>query len=176
MSLEIYGITSGGKRVALRCNEDGELLVSGGTGGGGGGGDASAANQTTQIGLETAIRDRLAKGQGTAANSLSVVLASDVTPSIKTAASNTATITSVDAQTTSVQLLAVNANRRRLVIVNDSTAAMFLAFAATASSTAYTYELFGGDTYESPGDSVYSGAISAIWTAANGAARITEMS
>lgn len=31
-------------------------------GGGGGGGDASAANQTTQIGLETAIRDRLING------------------------------------------------------------------------------------------------------------------
>jgi hypothetical protein len=33
--------------------------VPGSSGGGGGGGDASAANQTTQIGLETSIRDRL---------------------------------------------------------------------------------------------------------------------
>ncbi len=37
-----------------------ELPAAGtGGGGGGGGGDASAANQATQIGLETAIRDRL---------------------------------------------------------------------------------------------------------------------
>jgi hypothetical protein len=47
--------------------------------GGGSGGDASAANQTTQISLETAIRDRLpvtlgAKG---AAQSLAVTLAAD---------------------------------------------------------------------------------------------------
>lgn len=47
--------------------------------GGGGGGDASAANQTTQIGIETAIRDRLPASLGAkaASASLAVTLAAD---------------------------------------------------------------------------------------------------
>lgn len=48
---------SGAQEVQLRATEDGKLVVSGTSGGGTG--DASAANQTTQITLETAIRDRM---------------------------------------------------------------------------------------------------------------------
>lgn len=42
--------------VPVQCDEDGSI---GGASSGGGGGDASAANQASQITLETAIRDRL---------------------------------------------------------------------------------------------------------------------
>lgn len=50
--------TDTGKLVPLG-GPGGAIPVTGVVGGGGGGGDASAANQSTQIALETAIRDRL---------------------------------------------------------------------------------------------------------------------
>lgn len=86
----------------------------------------------------------------------------------------TATLSNVSASVTSVTLLASNANRRRVVIVNDSTSALYVKFGATASATSYTYFLAAGDTYESPVLDKYTGIIDGIWAAANGAARITE--
>ena len=53
----LYGIGPDGKSVPVRLDADGKLIVSGG--GSGGGGDASAANQTAQIALETAISTKL---------------------------------------------------------------------------------------------------------------------
>ena len=85
-----------------------------------------------------------------------------------------ATLTQVPASATSVQLLPANAGRRGAVIVNDGTAALYLAYAATTSSTAYTYRLPPQAIFEMPLP-IYTGVISGIWSAANGQAAITEL-
>lgn len=88
----------------------------------------------------------------------------------------TAALSSVAASASSVSLLAANTARKGVTIVNDSTATLYLAYAATASTTSYTYKLQAGETFEMPGLPYYGGAISGIWSAANGNARITELS
>lgn len=86
----------------------------------------------------------------------------------------TAALTNVASVTTSVVLAAANAARRGLIIVNDSTKVLYVAFAATASATAFTYKLGGGATVELPLNG-YTGVVSGIWATANGNARITEI-
>ncbi len=86
--------------------------------------------------------------------------------------STTGTITSVVSVIASAVLLAANTARKGAVITNESTAILYLAFAATASSTAFTAKLEPDDYYELPYH--YTGAVSGIWTVANGNAVITE--
>jgi len=88
----------------------------------------------------------------------------------------TATLSNVSGSASSVTIIASNSSRRRLIIVNDSTANLYLKFGATASTTSYTVLLNAGDTYESPIFAVYTGIIDGIWSSATGSARITEMS
>ena len=86
-----------------------------------------------------------------------------------------ATVTRVAASATSVTLLAANATRRGVIVHNDSNADLWLKFGATASATSYTVKLGPGDLYESPSSPVYPGIIHGIWSAADGAAQITEL-
>jgi hypothetical protein len=88
----------------------------------------------------------------------------------------TAALSNVAASITNVTLLAANANRRRTVIVNDSTSNLRIKFGATASSTSFTYLLYPQDTYESVPFREYLGIIDGIWESAVGSARVTEMS
>jgi hypothetical protein len=87
--------------------------------------------------------------------------------------SSTGTLTSVAAATSSTTLLASNANRISATVWNDSTAKLYLSLNATSSVTAYTIQLFPGSYWELP--IAYTGAISGIWAAANGNARVTEL-
>lgn len=85
----------------------------------------------------------------------------------------TAALTQPAQSATTVTVLAANAIRRGFVIVNDSAADLYLAFAATATTTAFTKKLGPGQEWERRGG--YSGVISGIWSAAGGgAARVTE--
>ena len=93
---------------------------------------------------------------------------------IQTAA--TSVITSATAATASTTVLAANANRKGAYFYNDSTAVLYLAFAATASTTAYTVQLLTGGYYEMPEKPLYTGLITGIWAAVNGAVRVTELS
>jgi len=86
----------------------------------------------------------------------------------------TAVLTTVAASVVSVLFLASNVARRQAGIVNDSSKTLYLAFAATASTTAFTKLLGAGAQYETPLDG-YTGAISGIWSSASGNARITEI-
>lgn len=86
----------------------------------------------------------------------------------------TASLTSVASSATTVSLLAANTSRKNAAFFNDSTAVLYIAFAATSSTTAYTVQLVAGAYYELPARG-YTGAISGIWSAANGNARITEL-
>ena len=85
-----------------------------------------------------------------------------------------ATLTSVAASVTSVSLLASNAARRQAIIVNDGNKTLYIAFAATATTTAFTVRLGGGNEFVSEMNG-YTGAISGIWDSAAGSARITEI-
>lgn len=87
---------------------------------------------------------------------------------------STATITSVASSAVSVTLLAANADRRRVVINNESTKKLYIAFAATATATAYTYTVAPQQVWDGVLND-YTGDISGIWAAANGFARITEV-
>jgi hypothetical protein len=85
-----------------------------------------------------------------------------------------AAVTDVDASTQAVELLAANANRKKLIVINNSTATMYLAFGETASPTNHTIAITNdGDGYEL---SDFTGIVSAIWTEATGKARVTEFS
>jgi hypothetical protein len=89
--------------------------------------------------------------------------------------SSTATLANVAGSASSVTLAAANASREGVVIMNDSTAILYVKFGATASATSFTYKLNGGETYESSGPVIYTGIITGIWASATGAARVTEL-
>lgn len=72
-------------------------------------------------------------------------------------------------------LAAANPFRRGLTVFNESTATLFLALAPTASLTAYTVQLVAGAYYELQGMPLYRGIVSGIWSAATGAALVTEL-
>jgi hypothetical protein len=82
-------------------------------------------------------------------------------------------ITDVNASNTqAVTLLEANVNRKKLIVINNSTATMYLAFGEVASSTNHTIAIANdGDGYELEN---FTGIVSAIWTAATGKARVTE--
>ncbi len=90
-------------------------------------------------------------------------------------AASTATLSNVSGSASSVTVLAANSARRGAVIMNDSTAILYLKFGATASATSFTYKLNGGETLELPSSPVYAGIIDGIWASATGAARVTEL-
>lgn len=87
----------------------------------------------------------------------------------------TAALSSVAASVTTVSILASNAARKGFVLVNDSASIVYVAFAATATATAFTYMLKANSVVESP-NWVYTGAISGIWVSAVGSLRVTELS
>lgn len=89
--------------------------------------------------------------------------------------SSTAVLTSVTASASTQQLVAANTARKKLIIFNDSSAILYVAFAATASLTAFTYKIAAGSSIEL-NLPIYPGVISGIWDSATGAARITEIS
>lgn len=87
----------------------------------------------------------------------------------------TATLANVSGSASSVTLLASNSSRLAAVIVNDSTAILYVKHGSTASTTSYTYQLQAGDQLELPVNPIYTGIITGIWASATGSARTTEL-
>ncbi len=90
---------------------------------------------------------------------------------------NTSTVSAlstVAASATSVEVLAANPARKGVMLMNDSNAVVYIALAATASVTAFSFKLPGGALYENEIPN-YTGVISAIWANANGSLRVTEL-
>ena len=85
------------------------------------------------------------------------------------------TLSNVASSASNVTLLAANTSRKGLVIMNDSTAILYIKFGATASATSFTYKLSGGETFEMPMSPIYTGIVDGIWASANGSARVTEL-
>lgn len=95
-------------------------------------------------------------------------------------AMRTATLSNVASATSSTLLLAATnpgeADQR--IIVNDSTAVLYVKFGTAASATSYTKQLIAGETWVLPvgkGGSIYSGVIHGIWASVNGNARLTQV-
>lgn len=86
----------------------------------------------------------------------------------------TAAITSPSVTTTSTTVLAANAARRQCIIHNDSASKVFIAFAATATTTAFTFELGGNSTFVSEMSS-YTGIITGIKSTGSSTLRVTEI-
>jgi hypothetical protein len=90
------------------------------------------------------------------------------------ASSASSSVTSVASSATNVQLLASNTSRKAFSVYNESTAILYLKLGTTASLTSYTLQIPTNSYYESQ-DLIYTGEVDAIWSAANGSARITEL-
>lgn len=87
---------------------------------------------------------------------------------------STSTLTNVNGAIVSTQLLAANTSRKGALFWNDSTAILYLAYAGSAATTAYTTQVQAQQLFEMPYP-IYNGSIFGIWSAANGAVRITEL-
>ncbi|MBC7971537.1 MAG: hypothetical protein H7Z11_15685 [Verrucomicrobia bacterium] len=86
--------------------------------------------------------------------------------------STTATPTTVASSITSVAILAANAARKGATIWNASTATLYLDLDAAATAADYAAKLDPGGYYEVPYG--FTGALSGIWSAANGSALVRE--
>ncbi|GAC1501932.1 MAG: hypothetical protein NVS1B10_06420 [Candidatus Saccharimonadales bacterium] len=119
----------------------------------------------------TVVSGTVTATQATGANLHVVVDSGSVSTTAVTSA--TATLSSVAASVTSVVLLASNASRKGFSFYNDSTSVAYVAFAATATSSAFTMKLQPNSYYEN--FTLYTGVMSIIWVSAVGAARVTEL-
>jgi hypothetical protein len=85
----------------------------------------------------------------------------------------TTALTNVASSASNVNLLAANTAREGATIFNDSTAVLYVKLGTTASATSFTVKMSAGGYYEVPFG--YAGNIDGIWSAANGYARVTEL-
>ena len=82
-------------------------------------------------------------------------------------------VTSVDSAAASTQLVAVNAERRNLIIENtDANRLYVLLGSGTASATNFSFSLAQNENAHVPG---FTGQVMGIWSAdGSGAAKITQ--
>lgn len=99
----------------------------------------------------------------------------DGTAQFKFSAPTGQALSNVSASTSSVTLKAANTDRRGLYVFNDSTANLYLKLGATASISSFTVKVPAASLYELPAP-FYRGVVDGIWDAANGSARVTEIS
>lgn len=96
------------------------------------------------------------------------------------AAPTLATLTSVAVTTTSVVAVATNLERRSLSIYNAGTGDVHVAYAATASTSAYSVVLTSGGwleipvTYSNGRARPYAGPVSAVTASGTATLKITE--
>ena len=86
-----------------------------------------------------------------------------------------ATLTSVNVDGISVTLLASNASRRKFAFYNAGNKPVFVAYAATATTSAYTFQIVPAGYYESELN-CYTGIITAIAATGTHAVKVTEIS
>ncbi len=104
-----------------------------------------------------------------------LVLDSGGAASVRERAANTATLSNVTAVASSTTIKASNSSRRGLIVHNDSASAiLYLALdGSTASTSNFSVKLYPDDRYEML--PIVTTAVTGIWSAAVGAARITEL-
>lgn len=138
-------------------------------------GASTSALQTAGNSTLTTISGQLPAtlGAQTSASSLSVVPATGAVFTVMPTTTATGNLTSVSAATSSTTILASNAARKSFIVYNDSLNFLYLAFSGTSSTTAFSTKLQAGAQYTAD-TTLYTGIITGIWSAASGAARVTE--
>jgi hypothetical protein len=86
-----------------------------------------------------------------------------------------ATTSNAAADTSVVVILAANSSTKGVEIYNDSTSAMYLKKGSGASTTSFSVKIPAGGYYESPASPIYTGQYTAVWEAATGTARVTQL-
>lgn len=106
-----------------------------------------------------------------------LVLDSGGSASVRERGAGTATLANVSAITSSTTIRTANTARRGLIVVNDSASAtLHLAFdGSVASATNYSVALPPAATYIMSAVELVTTTITGVWTAATGAARVTEL-
>ena len=88
--------------------------------------------------------------------------------------SSTADVDSLTSSASSQTLRSANADRRGLIIFNNSTAILYVKFGATASASDFTFRLVPQGVFEMQSP-VYTGLIDVIHASANGTVLHTEL-
>jgi hypothetical protein len=137
----------------------------------------SASSLPLPTGAATAAKQPALGTAGSAsADVITVQGVSGMTPiEVSAAAASSSSLSSVSASASSVSILGSNAARKGFMLYNDSNSACYVAFGATASTSAFTVKIQKQGYYESASPN-YTGAISAIWDSASGAMRVTSLS
>lgn len=86
----------------------------------------------------------------------------------------TPTLSNVNSSASVVNLLAANTARKGVTVFNDSTSACYIKYGSAASTTSFTVKVAAGGYWEAP-QPVPTVILTIIWDAANGAARVTEL-
>lgn len=85
-----------------------------------------------------------------------------------------ATITTLAATNADQLMLAANANRRQVIVTNEAPKTLYVAFAATVTTAAYTVTIPSGQTWTSPLNG-YTGVMHALLASGTGNVRVTEI-
>lgn len=85
--------------------------------------------------------------------------------------SSTATRSTVAASTTTVELLAANANRTAFTVYNDSGKKLFLIFGAGGDVSDFSVLMTSKAYFDFSG---YTGEVRGVWDGSGGNARVTE--
>jgi hypothetical protein len=152
------------QRISIICTFSGSIKISWALGGTGG--PTFTKVYATLVGKAGSIA--LTDKNGLAIDSSNPL-------NITTAPASNAGLTNVASSASNVTLLAANTARKGATIYNDSTANLCVKFGVTASLTSFTVLIVSGGYFEFPLP-VYTGIVDGIWSSANGAARITEIS
>lgn len=91
---------------------------------------------------------------------------------VRTVAS-TSSVNAVSTSGTSATLASASGGRLRIVIVNDSSATLYVKYGTTASSSDWTIKLAPDSTLD---EDAYTGRIDAVLSTGTGTARVTELS
>lgn len=134
---------------------------------------ATAANLNATVVQGTAANLNATVVQSTGTNLHVVVDSGAIVASPPSVSS--ATLTSVVNAITTTVLLASNAARKGASFYNDSVTNCDIAFAATASLTAFTLKLTAGSSYIMDNKPLYTGAVAGICDSATGSIRVTEL-
>ncbi len=114
------------------------------------------------LGAEGAFDTLVDAGPQSSANSIPVVLPTDLADiPIKHQASS-ASVSAVNDSATDGEVLAANSARKGAIFYNNSTSAMFLKFGGAASNSDFTVKLASYDTWVLPLP-IYTGSIHGIW-------------
>lgn len=164
-----------GTPTPLSLDGSGNLNVNVAAGGGSGGTSANFGGSFPGTGTAAGFKDNSGNMAGAnldASGNLKVSGTLSTTPP----AAGTPAQTSVNSSASNVTLLSANASRLAFTFYNDSTQVAYVKLGATASVTSYTKQMLPGEFWTTAALGVnYTGRIDALWAAANGAMRITEL-